>query len=721
MQPDGSRAKVGIGIGASAAIAPRGTRVLASFLAGFAILAAAASVTVSTAGATGAPRAAFKGTSALSVRLQAISRPGFRARAASAMLGSLGLGGTGPGGLEIDGTGRVLVTARVSGVSAAALASIRASGATITFVDRAQREVTAWIRPSSLDALAAVPGTQYVAEVLAPLSNAVCRTGSYVSEGDTQLNAAAARAKYHVDGRGVLVGVLSDSFNHLGGAASDVAAAELPGAANPCGDKTPVGVLQDAGTTDEGRAMAQIIHDLAPGAAIDFATGHGGQDQFASNIRALAAAGAKVIVDDVTYLDEPLYQQGVVGAAIDAVAAKGVSYFVSAGNFNVILGGKDVSSYEATAFRPMSCPPAVAAADGGAGSLRCHQFSTSGSPSATDQLTFGTSGLFQVELGWNQPMYGVTTDFDLALVNKSTGTVTSLANSNNLKSQMPTEVLSTNVTPGTYSLVVIRYAGSATPRFKLLMYRGTALSAVQYATSTATTTVGPTLAGHVAATGAISVGAVPYDNASTAETYSARGPSLACWAPVSGTTPSAALSPCQYKQVDVAATTGVQNSFFGSGPLHRFYGTSASAPHAAAIAALQLEYRPCTTPALVRAAQAASGRKVGAFGADAVGSGLIDALAALPDTRCAQYISFKALSSRPLGTAPFRVAPFASSSSRLAVRFASSTKKVCTIGAATRVTLRSTGTCRIVASQPGSALFAPAPTVARTFVVRARA
>ena len=113
---------------------------------------------------------------------------------------------------------------------------------------------------------------------------------------------ARARAEFGVDGNGVKVGVLSDSFDHASGAqtdtATDIASGDLPGPGNPCGNEEAVEVLTDSasGGSDEGRAMAQIVHDLAPGADLSFATAFTGTTAFANNIEALAAAGAKVIV-----------------------------------------------------------------------------------------------------------------------------------------------------------------------------------------------------------------------------------------------------------------------------------------------------------------------------------------------------------------------------------------------------------------------------------------
>jgi hypothetical protein len=103
-----------------------------------------------------------------------------------------------------------------------------------------------------------------------------------------------------ITGTGVTVGILSDSFNTSGSAdtmRTDIANGYLPANTR---------ILQDSPHgTDEGRAMAELVHEIAPGASILFATANGGQAGFAHNIIALAQAGAKVIVDDVGYFAEP--------------------------------------------------------------------------------------------------------------------------------------------------------------------------------------------------------------------------------------------------------------------------------------------------------------------------------------------------------------------------------------------------------------------------------
>src|SRR6267143_2164320 len=120
-----------------------------------------------------------------------------------------------------------------------------------------------------------------------------------------------------INGSGITVGVMSDSYDTrveaLTHAPDDVASGDLPGTDNPLGNTSPVVVLEDFPRgTDEGRAMLQIVHDLAPKARLGFATANTGEVGFANNIRSLAGFGpnavagfkADVIVDDIIYLAE---------------------------------------------------------------------------------------------------------------------------------------------------------------------------------------------------------------------------------------------------------------------------------------------------------------------------------------------------------------------------------------------------------------------------------
>src|SRR5690606_20863767 len=112
--------------------------------------------------------------------------------------------------------------------------------------------------------------------VFRPQGNA----GIATSEGDRAIAANLARGGYNIGGAGVKVGVISDSYNRsslqLDNAGLDVKNGDLPGTGNPEGNTEPVEVVLDypyGVRSDEGRAMLQIIHDLAPKSPLAFRTG----------------------------------------------------------------------------------------------------------------------------------------------------------------------------------------------------------------------------------------------------------------------------------------------------------------------------------------------------------------------------------------------------------------------------------------------------------------
>ena len=71
--------------------------------------------------------------------------------------------------------------------------------------------------------------------------------------------------------------------------------------------------------TGEGTAMLEIVHALAPGSELYFATAFSGEASFAQNIRDLHSAGCRIIVDDVTYFDESPFQDGIIAKAVNDV------------------------------------------------------------------------------------------------------------------------------------------------------------------------------------------------------------------------------------------------------------------------------------------------------------------------------------------------------------------------------------------------------------------
>ena len=215
----------------------------------------------------------------------------------------------------------VTIDAVASGDPAALEAELIALGAQDTAI--AGRMVSARIPLAAIPYLDGVVSLQF-----ARAAQAVTNVGVVTSQGDKVMRADIARGLYGVDGLGVLVGVLSDSYNCLFGASVDMATGDLPPSVMVVQEST----CGQGARSDEGRAMLQIVHDVAPGASLAFATAFGGQAGFANNILALRDAGAKVIVDDVGYFAAPMFQDGVIAQAVDNVKASGVAYFSSAGN-----------------------------------------------------------------------------------------------------------------------------------------------------------------------------------------------------------------------------------------------------------------------------------------------------------------------------------------------------------------------------------------------------
>lgn len=623
----------------------------------------------------------------LSPRLAELAKPAVRSAPPRQQARALSLAANGPGSLVREGN-RVLVEVRFGGGAGAGVEDLRQVGAKVLNVSRPYQTVTVAMKPSELRALSSVPRVAAAREVLSPVTaESTCPSGAVVSEGVQQLRAGGAsgeaRQAFGVDGAGITVGILSDSYNRATEAADDsgpvatfasqdVDSGDLPGIGNSCpGEATPVGVLDDSETEgeDEGRAMAQIVHDVAPGAGLAFATAFTGEIAFAENIERLAApvsaggAGADAVVDDVSYFDEPFFQNGPVAVAAENATDDGVPFFSAAGNDNLIDGsGNDIASWEAPAFRNSGECPASVASLPGFGPADCMDFDPS--ESSTDD-TFGIEveegETLTVDLQWAEPWFGVGADMDMFLLSSSGELLEEEVESemvpvgsemDNLTTEEPFEFFQwENTGPEQeVQLVIHRCSGScnqeasatASPRLKFGLFENCCgVSETEYPESSEGDVVGPTVYGHTGAAEAMSVGAVPVPRFfnDEPEPYSSRGPVTNYFAPVRSATPAHALAvPEEVSKPDFVASDCGLTTFFArhSASGWRFCGTSAAAPHAAGVAALMLQRDPFALPSQIRSALVESARPVGVFGPEAVGAGLIDAAGAverMPDER----------------------------------------------------------------------------------------
>lgn len=551
----------------------------------------------------------------------------------------------------------MLVYVRFDRGARAGVDDLRDAGAKIVDLSSRYQTVTVAVKPDELESLADVPGVAGVTETHAPIAAAgPCPSGSVVSEGVAQLNAGEgseeARGKFAIDGSGVTVGILSDSFDQATEAAdgsgpvattalADVESGDLPGAENPCGDLTPVDVLeQETGgeAEDEGRGMTQIVHDLAPAANLAFASAFNGELAFAKNVEDLATAGANVIADDVFYLEEPFFQDGPVAVAANEAVEAGATYFSAAGNDNLIDSeGHDIASWETPEYRDTGSCPAVVAGLAGANGTHCLDFDPGSQTDKTFGIKVEPGAELIVDLQWDEPWNGVSTDLDAFLLDANGNLIEGATQDNINNSQKPVEVIewaNKSNSLRTVQLVVNRYSGGS-PRLKFaLVENGAGVSDTEYPRSTGEDVVGPTVFGHSGAAGAISVGAVPFNGGANPEEYSSRGPLRHDFGPVNGVVAAAPLPSTEIlSKPDLAATDCGQTTFFAffSGGGWHFCGTSAAAPHAAGVAALMLNAEPAATPAEVRAALLASAVPVGENGPCSVGAGLIEAVGAVED------------------------------------------------------------------------------------------
>ena len=471
------------------------------------------------------------------------------------------------------------------------VATLKNLGMQVEQVSSQYNVVEGLIPIAQLPTLANLPQIVDVTAIYVPQLQ---QQGISPNQGDQVLGTDVARTQFNVDGRGVTVGVLSDSVSKFGnGLADSVKTGDLP---------NNVAVLQDlpasAGAgTDEGRAMLEEIHDIAPGAGLAFYTAATGPLGFAAGIQALAGFGAQIIVDDVRYFAEPMFQDGIIAQAVtDVTKSKNVTYFSSAGN-------SASAGYE-SAWR---------GTDATVGSLGAGHFMNfnPGQGAAVTQLPVTVNSQGSVVFQYDNPFKtnGVTTDLDFFFLDGS-GNVVASGTSNNIATGQPIELF---ISPGAGQYTVaIEVKGGAPDVGRVRFQGGTADLTISKQFGAAGQTTYPTTYGHAVSNEAIGVGAVPWYGAppfSTTtpiknEDFSSFGPVNIVFDAQGNRLPTVdhRLKP------DFSGPDGINTSFFGSPPgsvppnlpanvytLPNFYGTSAAAPNLAALAALGKQLVPSAT------------------------------------------------------------------------------------------------------------------------------
>ena len=456
--------------------------------------------------------------------------------------------------------------------------------------------------------------------------------GKVTSQGDTTHGAATVRKMYGYQGQGIRIGVLSDSYNATGGAAADVASGDLPGVGNPDGDTTPVTVVQDySGGSDEGRAMLQVVHDLAPQAILYFATADISEAGFATNIETLRNTyNCNIIIDDVGYFDEPAFQDGEDAQAVDAVTAAGALYFSAAGNSGSLKKGTsgvfegDFNDAGSLAFSGSSKAGTV------------HNFGTISAPVNGDIITEEGE---VYNLNWSDPWGASSNDYDLFVVS-STGTVKGSSTNVQSGTQDPYEQITPKALVKGDRLVVFKTTAAAVRALHLNTNRGTLTVATNGQTTGHPCAINAFCMAATPATTAFETGypTGPYPNlfvsTDVVEPFSSDGPRKIFYNPDgSAITPGNVLfgtnGGTSLNKPDLTAADGVSTTFGSSTGLNPFFGTSCAGPHAGAIAALLLSANPALTTAQIRTILTSSALDIEGSGYDInSGYGIIQAIQA---------------------------------------------------------------------------------------------
>ena len=473
-------------------------------------------------------------------------------------------------------------------------------GSAAIYITQGKNIIDVFFPISELLALRDDPRIKLVRNAYKPrLSNNGLGPTGVISQGDVSQTSDIVRESFNtkrenpetselevvpIDGSGVTCAIISDSWDQLpvspGNPSrweTDQLNFDLPGPLNT--NYSEFGSVDDllGRGTDEGRAMGQIIHDVAPGTLLSFYTGFRSYNGFINAITQSSTAGNQIICEDLTYPQAPMLE--LVGPFFEAIndhvnRAVGNVYVHSSGNFkNDAIQG---------VFDPVPLPETSDMYPAGTQGY-IHQFAP-GDLSQEITFTAGADYIFVLQWldagGWaSHGDEGAEVDLDLFITNNDYR----VEAGNNFISfdKDPLEVAI--VTSGTTrsANLVITCEGCTDPvPFRLIALK---TSGPNGGVIFDEPWDAPTIAGAGLSEETITVGASFYGDYGVMESFSS----------FTGVLPNG-INP----QVTITGPDGANNSFLGVDTdndediFPEFSGTSAAAPHVAGVMALALQALP---------------------------------------------------------------------------------------------------------------------------------
>lgn len=366
---------------------------------------------------------------------------------------------------------------------------------------------------------------------------------------------------------------------------------------------------------DEGTALLEEVHAVAPGAGLAYC-GPNTFVEYTSCLSQMIATGATILVDDLIFPQQDLLSSDSSAVqAIEQLLAQNpaVALFTAGGNYN---GSYWEGNYSPVALSSLGQPPLTCPSNG-ATQTDYYVSEFNGDPGQL--LTVLQSARFPLALAWADPPGHNASKFDVYWVDSSDSTKSGCLSTG---SATDTQIaVNETFTAGSYTLYIATPDASSGGKFLKLWVGGDGLTTLSKPTAGAVVTV------QAFASGAVSVGAVNGSDGvgNDIESFSSLGPIAIAFPEVKQIQAPVLVAP---DGINVDANgTYFAGSLFPDG---NFYGTSASAPNAAGVAALIRGAFPAFTASQLVAALKAGAAQLGSAPPDGTfGYGRIDAMGTL--------------------------------------------------------------------------------------------